>query len=82
MSTSSVSINKLKVLFRERLNVDVMDPDTDLLEEGLLDSLLLVELLFLLETEYGITLPIEELDLERLRSISSVVELIKEVSDS
>lgn len=73
---SSAVLPALNALFAEKLHVDVPSIDTDLIESGLLDSLQLVELLMLIEHEMGCRIPLQEVDLEDLRSVSRIARLI------
>ena len=57
----------------------VLDPDCELLESGLLDSLALIELVNLLEDE-GIPLHPTRIDRQRLKTTGSITELVKELS--
>ena len=57
----------------------VLDPDCELLESGLLDSLALIELVNLLEEE-GVTLHLTRIDRQRLKTTGSITELVKELS--
>ena len=68
--------DRVQRLFVETLNTAPASPDTDLIESGVLDSLALVELLFALEREFGITIPLEELDIDAFRSVASIAELV------
>ena len=79
MTSRSISLTEVEALFRNRLNLDISSPDDDLIDQGLMDSMLLIELIFNLETYYGITIPIQDLDLDRLRSVRSVTALINDV---
>ncbi len=63
-------------LFAEKLNIDVPSADTDLIDSGLLDSLRLVELLLHIESSLGCRIPLEEIDLDDLRSVKSIARLI------
>ena len=63
-------------LFAHRLNIDVPSADTDLIDSGLLDSLRLVELLLEIEASLGCRLPVDEIDLDDLRSVSRIARLI------
>jgi D-alanine--poly(phosphoribitol) ligase subunit 2 len=63
-------------LFKEKLEREVASLETDLIETGLLDSLIFVELLFQIEKEFGITLPVDQLEIEYFRTINSIVEFI------
>ena len=50
--------------------------DEDLIESGLLDSLGLVELLHGIEQEFAVELPLEDLDLELLRSVRGIASYL------
>lgn len=51
--------------------------DTDLLDEGLLDSLLLVDLIFRLEERYGIQLGGDQVSPGNFRSVKSIADLVQ-----
>jgi methoxymalonate biosynthesis acyl carrier protein len=68
---------RLTALFRTHLHLEVPSLDTDLLETGLLDSLLIVELLLHIERELGRTLPMEELELEDFRTLTTIARCIE-----
>jgi len=72
----SDSINRVSKIFAERLLVEVENPETDLLDSGLLDSMLFVELLLNLEDEFGFQVAMESLDMENFRSISRIAEMV------
>jgi acyl carrier protein len=63
---------KLTELFAKKLNLDVPSVDTDLVGTGLLDSLALVELLAQLEETFGVSVSIDDLELENFRSIAGI----------
>ncbi len=50
--------------------------DTDLLEEGLLDSLLLIDVIFQIEERYGIKLGGEHVGPVHFRSPAAIVDLV------
>lgn len=65
-------VARLKALFRDKLHLHVESGGTDLLESGLLDSLTLVDLLLHLETDFGLRVSLEELDLEAFRTLDRI----------
>ena len=69
-------------LFQERLNVDVPTMDSDLFENGVLDSLRFVELLALLEETFDVRIAIDELELDDFRTVQRISDFIagKQVS--
>jgi acyl carrier protein len=76
MSDQATYLERLRALMLEHLHVEVPSAETDLLETGLLDSLQLVDLLLLIEQHLGRRIPIESIDLDNLRSLSRLAELV------
>jgi acyl carrier protein len=70
--------NEIAVLIREKLLVEVGSLEEDLLAAGVLDSLTLIQLLVHLEERFRITIPLEELEIENIRSIGSIVRLVED----
>jgi acyl carrier protein len=67
---------KIEAIFREKLNVPVPSPTDDLFATGVLDSLGLVKLLAYLEEQFDLLVPIEDLDLESFRTLSTIADLV------
>ena len=67
-------------LLRQSLNLPVSDPEADLLASGLLDSLMLVELLLGLEREFGVRVEMDSLQLEELRSVRRLAALVERIN--
>ncbi len=65
-------------LFTDKLNVEVPGTDADLIESGILDSLMFVSLLHELELEFKIQFSLSDIDMERFRSIRRISELMLE----
>ena len=63
--------------FDEELNIDVPSTDTDLVEEGLLDSLTFVQLLYHFEQQYGVEMDLEELEIDTLRSVKRIATFLQ-----
>jgi len=63
-------------ILRDKLEVEVSSSETDLLETGMIDSLKFVDLIFNLEQEFGITMPMESLEVEQFRTIADIVLLV------
>jgi acyl carrier protein len=62
--------------FRAKLNLDIPSAEVDLFETGALDSLAFVELLLLLEQAFGVRVSIDELEIEKFRSIERIAEFV------
>ena len=67
---------RVQQLFLETLNVQVPSREADLIESGLIDSLALVELLFAIEREFSVSLPLDDLEIENFRSVNRISEVI------
>jgi D-alanine--poly(phosphoribitol) ligase subunit 2 len=67
---------RLVELFAAVLNIEVPSIDTDLFESGVLDSLAFVELLLKLEEEFGVTVSIDELEVETFKSIDRIAAFV------
>jgi D-alanine--poly(phosphoribitol) ligase subunit 2 len=72
----STLLSAIQAVLRERLMIVVASPDIDLLETGLVDSIGLVELILELEERFGISLPMEDLEIEDFRSVYRISDLI------
>jgi acyl carrier protein len=63
-------------LLAENLYIEVPAEDTDLIAAGVLDSLMLVELLVQIERTFDVTIALEELDLEQFRTVRDMARYI------
>jgi len=67
---------ELTTLFAEKLGLEVPSPESDLVENGLLDSLTLVDLLMHLEQRYDTRISLEDLELDNFRSIARIAQYL------
>ena len=72
----AADVARAQRVFEDALAVHAPDPEVDIIEAGLIDSLGLVTLLFELEQEFGVQLPLESLDVEDFRSIANIVRTL------
>jgi len=68
--------SQLVRLFAEKLNVEVPSVETDLIDTGLVDSLAFVEFLAQLEAGFGIHVSLEDLEIDRFRTISRIARFL------
>jgi D-alanine--poly(phosphoribitol) ligase subunit 2 len=73
-------VNGIYAALRDRLMVIVASTDVDLFETGLVDSIGLVELIVELEDRFGVSLPMESLEIDDLRTVGRIADLIVRVS--
>ncbi len=71
---------RIERIFRQVLFIEVPSPSTDIIAAGLLDSLALVTLLFEIEQEFEVSVPLENLDIEGLRTVARIAELVESLS--
>lgn len=76
MQRHSALVSAVQAVLGERLMIMVARPDIDLLETGLVDSIGLVELILELEERFGVTLPMEDLEIDDFRSVYRIADLI------
>jgi acyl carrier protein len=70
-------IGQIRDIFANKLAIEVSSPTVDLIDMGLVDSVSLVELLLALEQRFGMSFPLENLEMDDFRSIMSIAEMIK-----
>jgi D-alanine--poly(phosphoribitol) ligase subunit 2 len=73
-------VTGIRSVLHDHLHVVVDSPDANLLDAGLVDSIGLVELIIQLEDRFGMALPMESLELDDLRSINTIADLITRLS--
>jgi acyl carrier protein len=70
------AIARIQALFEDALSVPAPEPGVDIIDTGLLDSLALVTLLFELEVEFGVQIPLDSLEIEDFRTIERIAALV------
>jgi D-alanine--poly(phosphoribitol) ligase subunit 2 len=73
-------VGDIRAVLRDHLTVMVESADVDLLETGLIDSIGLVELILQLEDRFGVSLPMDTLEIDDFRSINKIADLITRLS--
>lgn len=63
-------------IFRNKLDFDVPSAETDLLETGMMDSLKFVELVFNLESEFGMTISMDDLEIDHFRTVANIAQFV------
>jgi acyl carrier protein len=69
-------ISQLNALFLDQLSIEVPGPDADLIDTGMLDSMKLVELLVLIEQQFGIRIELEQIEIDDLRTVRGIARMI------
>ncbi len=69
-------------LFESKLNIVIPEITTDLIEEGLLDSLVFVDLIVHLETRFDTPIPVAELEFDQFRTVAGIAQFIDALKTS
>ena len=70
-------VAEIQRIFAEKFAIRVDSPLAELLDTGLIDSLTLVDLLLEIEQRFGVSLPLDELDIDDFRSAVRIADLIE-----
>lgn len=76
MSPEAATRPRVKEVLRNHLALEIEDPDLDLIDTGLIDSLTLVRLISRIEREFGFAVNLETLDIDDFRSVSSLTAYV------
>jgi acyl carrier protein len=68
--------DQICAILREQANVEVPSTDFDLIESGVMDSLTFVDMLFQIEQRFSVSLDIENLDLDDIRSVDRIGQTV------
>ena len=74
--TDPALVSRIQSLFEEALSIPAPAPDADIIDGGLLDSLALVTLLFEIEVEFGVTIPLDSLEIDDFRTIERIARFV------
>lgn len=70
--------DQISRILSEKLHLDVHSSEVDLFETGVVDSMALVSLLASLEEKFGISVLLEDLEIDHFRSISRIAEFVEQ----
>jgi acyl carrier protein len=71
---------RLGRIFEESLSLPAPAAEQDIIDSRLLDSLALVTLLFEIEQEFGLQIPLESLDIDDFRSLADIARLLSKAA--
>ncbi|HVW07833.1 MAG TPA: phosphopantetheine-binding protein [Bryobacteraceae bacterium] len=72
----------VRQLITEKLAVEIASDDTDLLTEGVLDSVTLVQLIMHMEQTFDIRVELADLEIDDLRSVHSIAALVGKLREA
>ena len=71
MSVNDIQ-EQIRGILREQASVEVPSLDYDLIDSGVMDSLTFVDMLFQIEQRFAVSLDIETLEIDDLRSVQRI----------
>lgn len=69
--------NLIKTTFRDEVNLDSITPETDLIEEIGVNSIVGIEILVRSEGEFGISIEDEDLSIDLIKTLSTFADYIE-----
>jgi D-alanine--poly(phosphoribitol) ligase subunit 2 len=69
--------DRLARIFAEALHMEAPAIDTDLFDSGMLDSLAFVELLLRLEQDFGVSVSVDDLELDNFRTLGKIAQFVE-----
>jgi acyl carrier protein len=76
MTSEQEIVARIGRIFEDTLSMSAPAPEIDIIEAALLDSLTLVSLLFAIEQEFAIEIPLDSLEIDAFRTVSSIARMI------
>jgi len=72
----SETTDRILNILTDQLNLTVPTPQTDLIGEGILDSLALVDLIMHLEGEFGFAVEPDQLELDNFQTVERIGQMV------
>jgi acyl carrier protein len=76
MSKADRLCERITSFFADEMGLEIPSVDTDLFDTGVIDSLGFEQLLLHLEREFGVTMSIEDLEMDHFRSVASIAGFV------
>ena len=68
----------LTQFFRDQFKVELSSTSEDLIDAGVLDSLMLIEVVMFMETEFSVTTELDDLEMENFLTIDNMARFVAE----
>lgn len=76
MSNAIDLTEQISELLRTSVSIEVSSPDLDLIENGLLDSLTFVEILFSIEEKFGVEIGVGGFEIDDFRTVRKIADFV------
>jgi len=74
--TTADLASEIRLLIQAKLGVHADLVDGDLIASGVLDSLTLIQLLVELESHFDVTIPLQDLEIDSVRTVASLARTV------
>jgi acyl carrier protein len=68
----------IATFLRERFGVEPGSPDANLIEDGILDSMMFVDLVMFIEERFGVVAAIEDLEIDNFATVAGMARFVIE----
>ena len=82
MSNALDLTEQISELLRTSVSIEVTSPDLDLIENGFLDSLTFVEILFTIEQRFGIEIGVGGFEIDDFRTVRKMADFVSRHSSA
>jgi len=76
MSSADTLRERITSWFASDLSLEIPSADTNLFDSGALDSLAFEQLLLLIEREFGVTMSVDDMEMDHFKSIAQIAEFV------
>ena len=76
MTDDKTIATRVGAVFAATFHLEAPRADTDLIDNGILDSFQFIELLVQLECEFGLRIELSDIDLDDLRTLERIADLV------
>ena len=75
--TDTSAQQALSQFFQDQFDIELPSIETDLIEAGILDSLMLIELVMFMESEFDVTAELDDLEMENFVTVARMAQFIE-----
>jgi methoxymalonate biosynthesis acyl carrier protein len=66
----------IMAFLRERFGVEPASPDANLIEDGILDSMMFVDLVMFIEERFGVVAALEDLEIDNFGTVAGMARFV------
>ena len=81
MTTAELRAEIYAYVKNEMNHSNDFDPEINIVEEGIVDSMAIVTLVQFLENSYGVTIEVEDINPENLKNVGAIANFIERLTE-